>query len=196
MKKKNHIIARNNAVPVDSMQEMYVEDLVKFYFRNGFSNKEILGLLAHQHGVIISIRTLWIYSGGKKKQTDIQEIASFVQTEMATSGRLQGYWWLHLHAVRRGYVASQETMRMIIKEIDPEGVGEYNTNSDPKVIADYYISTVTHVGGCSKRLRADPGQERKMDTSKTCRFSCAGTTRTVMQEWKVSCMDAARQISA
>ncbi len=33
---------------------MDVEDLVKSYFRLGFSNKEILCLLAHQHGVIIS----------------------------------------------------------------------------------------------------------------------------------------------
>ncbi len=41
---------------------------------------------------------------------------------MATSGRLQGYRWLHLRAIRRGYVVSQETMRMVIKEIDPEGV--------------------------------------------------------------------------
>ncbi len=37
---------------------MDVEDLVKSYFRLGFSNKEIICLLAHQHGVIISKRTL------------------------------------------------------------------------------------------------------------------------------------------
>ncbi len=37
---------------------MDVEDLVKSYFRLGFSNKEILCLLAHQNGVIISKRTL------------------------------------------------------------------------------------------------------------------------------------------
>ncbi len=37
---------------------MDVEDLVKSYFRLGFSNKEILCLLVHQHGVIISKRTL------------------------------------------------------------------------------------------------------------------------------------------
>ncbi len=58
----------------------------------------------------------------RTNQTDIEEIASFVQSEMATSGRLQGYRWLHLRAIRRGYVVSQETMRMVIKEIDPEGV--------------------------------------------------------------------------
>ncbi len=37
---------------------MDVEDLVKSYFRLGFNNKEILCLLAHQHAVIISKRTL------------------------------------------------------------------------------------------------------------------------------------------
>ncbi len=106
---------------------MDVEDLVKSYFGLGFSNKEILCLLAHQHGVIISKRTLQRLCRKpnlfrRKNQTDIEEIASFVQSEMATSGRLQGYRWLHLRAIRRGYVVSQETMRMVIKEIDPEGV--------------------------------------------------------------------------
>ncbi len=102
-------------------------DLVKSYFRLGFSNKEILCLLAHQHGVIISKRTLQrlcrkLNLFRRKNQTDIEEMSSFVQSEMATSGRLQGYRWLHLRAIRRGYVVSQETMRMVIKEIDPEGV--------------------------------------------------------------------------
>ncbi len=87
---------------------MDVEDLVKSYFRLGFSNKEILCLLAHQHGVIISKRTLQrlcrkLNLFRRKNQTDIEEIASFVQSEMATSGRLQGYRWLHLRAIRRGY---------------------------------------------------------------------------------------------
>ncbi len=105
------------------LETMDVEDLVKSYFRLGFSNKEILCLLAHQHGVIISKRTLQrlcrkLNLFRRKNQTDIEEIASFVQSEMATSGRLQGY----LHAIRRGDVVSQETMRMVIKEIDPEGV--------------------------------------------------------------------------
>ncbi len=100
---------------------MDVEDLVKSYFRLGFSNKEILCLLVHQHGVIISKRTLQrlcrkLNLFRRKNQTDIEEIASFVQSEMATSGRLQGYRWLHLRAIWRGYVEEE------IKEIDPEGV--------------------------------------------------------------------------
>ncbi len=59
---------------------MDVEDLVKSYFRLGFSNKEILCLLAHQHGVIISKRTLQrlcrkLNLFRRKNQTDIEEIA-------------------------------------------------------------------------------------------------------------------------
>ncbi len=93
---------------------MDVEDLVKSYFGLGFSNKDILCLLAHQHGVIISKRTLQrlcrkLNLFRRKNQTDIEEIASFVQSEMVTIGRLQGYRWLHLRAIRRGYVVSQET---------------------------------------------------------------------------------------
>ncbi len=61
---------------------MDVEDLVKSYFRLGFSNKEILCLLAHQHGVIISKRTLQrlcrkLNLFRRKNQTDIEEIACF-----------------------------------------------------------------------------------------------------------------------
>ena len=125
----------------------------------------------------------------------MEEIVSFVEEELAGSGRLQGYRWLHLRAIQRGFVVSQEKMRMIIKVLDPEGVElrrarhlsttvgglthcgiwipmpfgiamngcidgfsrhimwmeAYNTNSDPKVIADYFINTVA--------VRADPGTE-------------------------------------
>ncbi len=70
----------------------------------------------------------------------------------------------------------------------------YNTNSDPKVISDYHISTVTRIGGCPERLHADLGTEN--GHVKAMQVSCAETTRTVTQERKVLCMDAARQINA
>ncbi len=42
---------------LETMDVEDLEDLVKSYFSLGFSNKEILCLLAHQHAVIISKRT-------------------------------------------------------------------------------------------------------------------------------------------
>ncbi|ROI74356.1 hypothetical protein DPX16_21905 [Anabarilius grahami] len=123
---------------------------------------------------------------------------------------MQGYRWLHLRAIHRGFVVSQDTIRRIIKLVDPEGVEcrrrrrlrrrqyscagpnalwhmdsydklkpygiaingcidgysrfilwmeAYTTNNDPKVIASYFIKTVTGIGGCPERVRADMGTE-------------------------------------
>ena len=65
-----------------------VEDCVELYFRIGFTNKEILNLLAHQHHIIISIRTLKrickkMHLFRRKNQTDLEEVAAFVEGEMA-----------------------------------------------------------------------------------------------------------------
>ncbi|XP_030578347.1 uncharacterized protein LOC115796976 [Archocentrus centrarchus] len=35
----------------------------------------------------------------------------------------------------------------------------YRTNNDPKVIADYFITSIARLGGCPERLRADRGTE-------------------------------------
>ena len=104
-----------------------VEDFVELYFRIGFTNKEILNLLAHQHHIIISIRTLKrickkMHLFRRKNQTDLEEVAAFVEGEMAGTGQLQGYRWMHQRAIQRGFVVSQETIRLIIKILDPEGV--------------------------------------------------------------------------
>ena len=123
---------------------------------------------------------------------------------------MQGYRWLHLRAVQRGFVVSQDTIRRIIKLVDPQGVElrrarrlrrrqyscrgpnalwhmdgydklkpygicihgcidgfsryvlwmeAYTTNNDPKVVASYFIKTVSSIVGCPERLRADRGTE-------------------------------------
>ena len=36
---------------------LVVQNFVKLYFSNGFTNRKILNLLAQQHHIIISIRT-------------------------------------------------------------------------------------------------------------------------------------------
>ena len=109
------------------MPRRQLEELVKLYFRIGFSNKEILSLLAHKHRVVISIRTLKrlcrkLRLFRRINHTSLEEVASFVQAETAGNGQMQGYRWLHLRAVQRGYVVSQDTIRHLIKLFDPEGV--------------------------------------------------------------------------
>ena len=78
-----------------------VEHLVKLYFGIGFTNKEIFNLVAHQHQIIISIRTLKrlckrLSLFGTKNHTDLKEISCLVEEEQSGSGRLQDYHWLHL----------------------------------------------------------------------------------------------------
>lgn len=58
----------------------------------------------------------------------------------------------------------------------------YYTNSDPKVIADYFTKTVTHIGGCPQQVRADPGTEN-------------GNVREMQREKGALFTDAARQIN-
>ncbi|XP_053296889.1 uncharacterized protein LOC128456658 [Pleuronectes platessa] len=52
----------------------------------------------------------------------MEEVLAFVQHEVMTNGQMQGYRWLHLRAVQRGFVVSQDTIRRIIKLVDPQGV--------------------------------------------------------------------------
>ena len=35
----------------------------------------------------------------------------------------------------------------------------YTTNNDPRVIADYFVSSAARLGGCPERQRADRGTE-------------------------------------
>ena len=35
----------------------------------------------------------------------------------------------------------------------------YATNNDPRIIADYFVSSAARLGGCPERLRADRGTE-------------------------------------
>ena len=48
-------------------------------------------------------------------------MVAFLQTEIAGNGQNQGYLWLNLRAIQRGYV-SQDTIGQLINLLDPEGV--------------------------------------------------------------------------
>ncbi|XP_053699784.1 uncharacterized protein LOC128757644 [Synchiropus splendidus] len=192
-----------------------LDDFIKLCFRLSLSNKEILAVVAHHAQTVMSIRTLkricrrlGLYR--RKNQSDLGEVLAFIQQEIMTSGQMQGYRWLHLRAIQKGFVVSQDTIRQIIKMIDPVGVElrrarrlrrrqyscrgpnavwhmdgydklkpygigihgcidgfsryvlwaeAYTTNNDPKVVASYFIKTVSRIGGCPERIRADRGTE-------------------------------------
>ncbi|KAL4009634.1 hypothetical protein ACER0C_003486 [Sarotherodon galilaeus] len=142
-----------------------LDDLIRLYFRLSFSNKEILSILAHSHQTIIS------------NQSNLEEVLAFVQQEIMTNGQMQGYRWLHLRAIQHGFVVSQDTVRCIIKLVDPQGYSCRGPNAlwhmdgydklKPYGIAIsgcidgfyYFLKTVSCINGCPERLRADRGTE-------------------------------------
>ena len=68
-----------------------VEHFVELYFSLGFTNKEILNLLAHQHHIVISIRTLKrickkMHLFRRKNQTCVEEIAAFLESSSGEHG--------------------------------------------------------------------------------------------------------------
>lgn len=102
-------------------------EAIKLYFGLGFNNKDILKLLAHNHRIIISIRTLKrrcreLGLFRRKNHTNLNEVIAFVQDELSGSGQMQGYRWLHQRAIQRGFVVQQDVIRQIIKLLDPQGV--------------------------------------------------------------------------
>lgn len=104
-----------------------LDDLIRLYFRLSFSNKEILSILAHSHQTIISVRTLKrickrLGLFRRKNQSNLEEVLAFVQQEIMINGQMQVYRWLHLRAIQHGFVVSQDTVRCIIKLVDPQGV--------------------------------------------------------------------------
>ncbi|KAF7664486.1 hypothetical protein LDENG_00175330 [Lucifuga dentata] len=72
-----------------------IDELVQLYFRIGFSNKEVLSLLAHKHSLVISIRTLKrlcqrLRLFRRKNHTNLEELAAFLQTGMLEMDRCEG----------------------------------------------------------------------------------------------------------
>lgn len=185
------------------------------YFKLGFNYDDINLLLASQHDIHISKRQLkrllnkmGLYR--RRKYTDIEVVAHFLETEMRNSGQLHGYRWMHLKCVQQGLVVAKEKVRSLMSILDPNGVDirsrrrlsrrQYNskgpnylwhvdsydklkpygicingcidgfsrkimwleaasTNSDPRVIAGYYLKTVIEEGGTAKIIRSDMGTE-------------------------------------
>ncbi|XP_039858032.1 uncharacterized protein LOC120715240 isoform X2 [Simochromis diagramma] len=97
------------------------------YFKRGFTNEEILALLAESHGITISLRTLerilhnnqlW----RRKNKTEVGEVAAFIQAQLAMSGQCHGYRWMHQKCWMNGIVTDRETVRLLLRLFDGEGV--------------------------------------------------------------------------
>jgi len=192
-----------------------VHDLIKFYFMLGLRHGEILLLLSTVDDIVMSMRTLrrvlkcmGLYR--RKNESDPLEVASFLIDQLEGHGRLYGYKLHHLTCIQAGFVVTQNTVRHLLKCLDPRGVEQrrrnrlmrriyvnpgpnflwhvdgydklkpfgicingaidgfsrlmvwlhaYSTNSNPKIIAGYFIAEVEKRMGTAARIRADLGTE-------------------------------------
>ena len=190
-------------------------EILRAYFLLGLCYRDILRCLASMHGIVISMRTLKrllkaesLYR--RKYFTDVLDVALFIQQEVMGSGAMLGYRLMHHKCIQHGFTVSQDTVRLLLHIIDPEGIASrrrhrlvrrvymnlgpnylwhidgydklkpygicisgaidglsryilwleaHVSNSDPRVIAGYFMNTVRQLNGCPIRLRADKGTE-------------------------------------
>ncbi|KAM7382146.1 hypothetical protein PAMA_012828 [Pampus argenteus] len=189
--------------------------LIRFYFDLGLRHWEIVLSLSHIDGITISLSTLrrhlkTLRLFRRKAHSDLIDIAMFLQDQLDIYGMLHGYKMMHLKCIQAGYVVTQETIRRLLKILDPHGVQlrhrnrlrrrmyqnpgpnflwhvdsydklkpygicingaidgfsrmviwlhAYCTNSDPRVIAKYFIDEVSSRNGTAARIRSDLGTE-------------------------------------
>ena len=104
------------------------DDLIATYFGLGLAYTEILSSLARFHGVCISLRQLKrvLRSTGlcrRKRFTCLLDVKSAIESEISGSGNSIGYRQMHQRLTTdHCMVVKRETVRIIMKYLDPEGV--------------------------------------------------------------------------
>ena len=106
---------------------MNEQEVLELYFRLGFSQKEILYLLAHFNAIIMSRRTLQRRLSAyrlfrRKGKTDILDVALFMVQVLDSSGEMLGYRLMHLKCIQEGLTVTQNDVRLLMHLLDPEGI--------------------------------------------------------------------------
>ena len=106
-----------------------MEDLLRFYFQKGFSNKNILSLLSKYHDTKMCMRTLQqrLYDMGFKRRNvscSILNVRKEIRNSLNGPGCLGGYR-SHWHALRmKGIQVPHRDVEQVCREIDPAGCQE------------------------------------------------------------------------
>ncbi|CAI6356893.1 unnamed protein product [Macrosiphum euphorbiae] len=58
----------------------------------------------------------------RKQFTPIETVRLYIKNIVNTSNQLNGYKWVHLKCIRQVFTVTQETIRHLLLEVDPEGV--------------------------------------------------------------------------
>ena len=101
--------------------------IIKNYFSAGFSYQEILVLLSLHHGLEISLRQLHRYLRRlgllrRRNKDDLNIVNLKMKREISSSSSCFRYRLMHQKLRQMGVATDQETVRLTLKALDPEGV--------------------------------------------------------------------------
>ena len=113
-----------------------VPDLVKDYFSLAMNPTEILQSLVHLNNVIVlSMRTLRrvlksaaLYR--HKEYSDILDVSIYLMELLRNSNKSNGYKFVHLNCIQKGFDIRQETVRLLLQIVDPAGVEHRRSRRD------------------------------------------------------------------
>lgn len=112
-----------------TQEELEEYELIKSYFNQGYSNKEIIEFLK-LHNVTISLSTLkrrlqTLKLSRRKQEASIitdEELKNAMEQELAGSGCFVGYRKMWARLKRKGIFVRRERVMTHLRELDPEGV--------------------------------------------------------------------------
>ncbi|KAJ8049237.1 hypothetical protein HOLleu_01892 [Holothuria leucospilota] len=106
---------------------MEPENIIRPYFRQGLTYREIVAVLRNSHGISLSkrklkriLRQFGLYR--RKHFTRFEQVVSFISNKLSGNGCLHGYRWMHRRCVERGLTVKRDVVMHVIRALDPEGV--------------------------------------------------------------------------
>ena len=101
-------------------------DFIRLYYELGLSGKNIQYVLAQRHQIIISERhlrrSLKALNLCRRGYSDLADVMTFIQRQLQGSGAQHGYRMMYAKCQENGLTVRKEDVRLILKELDPEGV--------------------------------------------------------------------------
>jgi len=101
-------------------------DLIKTYFQLGLTDHEIVQTLHQSHRIPITERhvrrQLVAMNLRRRCYGNLEDTVAFISDELRGSGRLSGYRIMHERCKQHGLTARKEDVRLILQELDSEGV--------------------------------------------------------------------------
>lgn len=58
----------------------------------------------------------------RKNFSKLEDVVNFIDQQLQSSSQLHGYRWMHLKCIQNGFVVTQKTVRLILKEF-PDSTG-------------------------------------------------------------------------